>query len=503
MRSKKALYNIISTFIYQITMVICNFVLPIMIIGKFGSKTNGLISSISQFLAYITLLDSGFGVVIRSCLYKPLANKNKEEIENILCATQKFFRGLALIFIVYIIILCFVYPYIVLENFNFTFTLSMIIILSLSTFFEYFFGMTYKILLYSDQKNYVISNIQTVTTILNGIVAVILILNNYSIQVVKLCSALIFIIRPLFLNLYVKKKYNLSFKNADKNYKIKRKWDGLAQHIAGVIHSNTDVVILTFYSLTDISVYSIYSAIILAVKNIVTSFTGGIDATFGDMLAKEEYENLNKKFSLYEFIYTTITTIVFLCTFILILPFISVYTKNITDVNYIRPMFAYLLVIAEFMHALRIPYSGITLAAGHFKETKKGAILETLINLIISLILVRKFGLIGVAIGTLIAMFIRTIEFMYHTSKNILNRNFKKCLKHLFSILLEFVIVIFVSNFIPSMTTLSYINWIVYAIIIFIISFMIVLIINILFFKAEIKEVIYIFKNLKNRRGVK
>ena len=65
----------------------------------------------------------------------------------------------------------------------------------------------------------------------------------------------------------------------------------------------------------------------------------------------------------------------------------------------------------------------ITLAAGHFKETRKGAWLEAFINLTLSIILVFKFGIVGVAIGTLVAMIIRTAEFMYHTSKYILKRS--------------------------------------------------------------------------------
>lgn len=502
MRSKRALYNILSSLGYQITIVVCNFVLPILIIGKYGSDTNGLISSITQFLAYITLLDSGFGVVIRACLYKPIAEKNKKEIEDILGATQKFFRKLAIIFVIYIVILCIIYPFIVIEKFTFTFTLSMIIILSISTFFEYFFGMTYKILLYTDQKNYVITNIQTITTILNGIVAIILILSNQSIEIVKLCSALIFIVRPLFLNFYVKKKYDLNIKNANKDYKIKRKWDGLAQHIAGVIHNNTDVVILTFYSLSDISIYSIYSAIVMAVKNLVTSFTGGIDAAFGDMLARGENDNLNNKFSLYEVVYVTITTIVFMCMFILIIPFITVYTRNINDANYIRPLFGYLLVIAEFLHALRIPYSSLTLAAGHFKETRAGAIIETISNLIISIILVNKYGLVGVAIGTLFAMTIRTLEFMIHVSYKILNRKISKCLKHLLVIILEFVLVILISKLLPNMLITSYLNWIYYALMIFMIALIIVMVVNFIFFRKEFSEIYTIIKKSIKRRGV-
>lgn len=58
MRSKKALKNIISSLLLQLVTVICGLILPRAIIGKYGSNVNGLISSITQFLTYITLLES-------------------------------------------------------------------------------------------------------------------------------------------------------------------------------------------------------------------------------------------------------------------------------------------------------------------------------------------------------------------------------------------------------------------------------------------------------------
>ena len=63
MRSKKAIYNIISNLMLQFVVVIYGFIVPQIIISNFGSSVNGLISSITQFLAYITLLESGFGPV--------------------------------------------------------------------------------------------------------------------------------------------------------------------------------------------------------------------------------------------------------------------------------------------------------------------------------------------------------------------------------------------------------------------------------------------------------
>ena len=98
------------------------------------------------------------------------------------------------------------------------------------------------------------------------------------------------------------------------------------------------------------------------VKSIISAFSSGIDASFGDMIAKNENDTLNKSFSTYELFYFTTITIFYTCTIILIVPFVSVYMKNITDTNYIRPLFGYLLVISEFIWAIRMPYSSITLA---------------------------------------------------------------------------------------------------------------------------------------------
>ena len=118
MRSKKAIINIISSLILQLVTVVCGFIIPRLIIKNFGSSVNGLVTSITQFLGYIILLESGFGPVVKSILYKPIANKNKEEIEKILKSSEKFFKTIAYIFILYIVILCWVLPMIVFEEFN-------------------------------------------------------------------------------------------------------------------------------------------------------------------------------------------------------------------------------------------------------------------------------------------------------------------------------------------------------------------------------------------------
>lgn len=495
MRSKKAFYNIVSNLILQIITVIYGFIIPKILITKFGSDVNGLVSSITQFLSYISLLESGFGPVVKSILYKPIANKDNKKIENILAASEKFFKNISYIFIIYIIILAIVYPLIIKESFNFMFTSSLIIIISISIFAEYYFGMTYKLFLQAEQKNYIISIVQIVTYILCAVVIVLLSMFDVSVHLIKLVGTLSFAIRPIFLNYYVKKKYQINVKKGDKNYNIKNKWDGLAQHIASVIHGNTDIAILTiFCNIMEVSVYSIYYLIIRGIKLIIQSFCDGFDALFGDMLAREESSTLNKKFNMYEVFFLIIVTILFSSTFYLTLPFISIYTINFNDVNYIRPLFCFFAILSEYVGVIRLPYLYLTYAAGHFKETKKGAWLECIVNFSLSIVLVLRFGLVGVVIGTFVAMAIRTIEFVYHSNKYILKRNI---LKSFGKIVLSFsntFIVLQILKLINLQFDITYFNWVINSIIVVIIVSLFVLLTNYIFFPKEFKE---IFNSLK------
>lgn len=500
MRSKKALINIISSILLQIITIICGFIIPKLIIKTYGSNVNGMIASIVQFLAFVTLLESGFGPVIKSTLYKPIASKDKPTIEKILKTSEKIFRSISYIFIIYIIILIIILPIALNNEFDKLFTISLIIILSISTFAEYYFGMTYRLYLQAEQKTYVISIIQICTLILNTIAVILLIHFGASIQIVKLATASIFVFRPILQNIYVKKKYNINLKNVKDDYKLKQKWDGLAQHIAFVIHNNTDIVILTLCgNLAEVSVYSIYATILNAIKNIVQSINGGIDASFGDMIAKDEQETLNKTFKIYEFIYFTIATILFSSTLFLIIPFVKIYTKGITDVNYVRPTFAIIMLLAKFMLIIRQPYNDLVKTAGHFKETRVGAWCEAISNIIISFVLVWKFGIIGVAIGTLFAMVIRTIEFMYHSSKYILKRSVLYSFKRLFVIALEMGIITFIIYKIPKIDIIGYKDWIIQALIVTSISSLAVLLMNCIIYKENVRNAFAIFKNILKR----
>lgn len=503
MRSKKAFLNILTNLILQVFIFVYGFILPKIIMSKYGSNVNGLISSVTQFLAYISLLESGVGPVVKSILYEPISKKDNKKIIDILYATEKFFRTIAFIFIVYIIILTFAYPNIINSSKSTLYVSSLIIIISISIFSEYFFGMIYTIFLQANQETYVISIIQIGTYILSILAALIMAKIEVSVHLLKLSISLIFVLRPILQSVYVKKKYNINLKIANKNYVIKNKRDGLAQHIAYVVHSNTDVTVLTLFStLSEVSVYSVYLLVVKGVKALISSFSSGLDASFGDMISKKEDDNLRNKFEIYEIIYFMICTVLFACSIVLIVPFIKIYTHNIHDANYIRPLFGILLVISEFIWAVRLPYLTLSYAAGHFKETRNGAWLECILNLIISVFLVKKMGIVGVTIGTIIAMTIRTTEFIYHANSKILNVNIFKSLKKI-ALLIFIIFLTFISaKKIFIFENSSYLKWMINAMIIFLYSSLITILFNLIFYRKNLREMIRIAKFILKKKSI-
>ena len=72
MNKKIVIKNIISSLIFQFSTIVYGFIIPILIIKKYGSGVNGLVSSITQFIAYISLLEAGIGPVIKNALFKPI-----------------------------------------------------------------------------------------------------------------------------------------------------------------------------------------------------------------------------------------------------------------------------------------------------------------------------------------------------------------------------------------------------------------------------------------------
>ncbi len=493
-RKKKLITNSATGIVRQVITLVCGFILPKCILVYYGSGMYGLLNSITNYLGVIALLEMGIGPVIQSNLYRPLAKKDTNQISCIVVSAERFFRKIALIFVAYTIALIIFLPK-KFDSFPELITISLIIIISISTFAQYFFGITYQLLLNSDQKAYVPQIIQIITLVLNTIVSVVLIKKGYSIQTVKLSTTLFFLMRPILQTIYVHRHYNINKKIQYEGEPIDQKWNGFSQHLAAVICATIDIVLLSlFSSVENVSVYSVYFLVVNGMTQIVMMSATGLDSLFGNMISNEEYDELNNSFDIIEWVIHASVTVVFSITSITIVEFVEVYTKNVNDANYTQPLFSVLLVLAYASQCLRVPYFRIIKAAGHYKQTQNGAYISAAINVIISLVLVIRFGLVGVAIGTIAAMFFHTIYFVYYISKTIIYRKISIFIKYIIGDL-AIGIVAYISTSNLAMHEKTYYSWIIYLFKSTVIVILVFIVFSLILYQQQVKEIVNSIKN--------
>ncbi len=494
-RSTKLLLNVVFSTINQILIFLSGIIIPRFILKLYGDDVNGLVSSITSFLGMISLAECGVGAVIESALYKPLAEKDNFSISKIIVASERFFRRIAVILAVYIAALIAVYPFTVTDDFDFMFTSTLIIVISISSFAQYFFAMTYRLLLNADQMGFVQLIFNSVTVVLTTVFSVLMMESGSSIQMVKLLSSVLFLLQPLGLTWYVKKFYKL-----DKHVKfteepLKQKWNGFAQHFSAYVMMNVPVVVLTLMStLQNVSIYTVYHMVVAGVRQIVTILTSGMHSLMGNMYARKE-KHLESFFALYEWILHNLVVVLFTVTGILIIPFINIYTSDITDVTYALPLFSITITVAQAMHCLRLPYKTMVLAVGHYKQTQAGAIIEAIADILISVVVVWKFGLIGVAVGMFVSMSFGTFYLAHYLSKNVLNRSIFVFVKQILFDIFAVLCCVWVAFVIPTNIS-GYFDFFISGIISVLLVTAVLVIINLLLYRNNIVQLL---KYLKKR----
>lgn len=497
-RTKKFAYNTGLSIIYQLFVIVYGLIIPRLILGHFGSETNGLVQSITQFLSVISFLEFGVGAVIQSSLYKPLAEKNVKGISEIVASGERFFRKIAMILLAYIFVLVCIYPFRVRAQFSWLYTASLIVAIGVNYFAQYYFGMLDRLLLNADQKVYIQYALQIICLILSSASCVALIHLNASIQVVKLVASLIFFIQPIVLRSYVNRHYAIDRRIRYSSEPIKQKWNGFAQHLSCVILENTDTIVLTlFSSLTNVSIYSVYHMVIYGIKQLFQAAIVGLKPVIGEMYAKNEIEKLREAFACVEVVLHFAIVLIFSCTGLLILPFVQIYTKSVADANYVQPVFAFLMVTAHAVHCIRDPYNILILASGRYKETQLCYALTALINVVASVASVYVWGLVGVAIGTLAAMTFQTIWIVIYNSKNIIYWSLKLFFKQILLDGLACVTIWLLTKGIH-FHQLTYITWIFRALLVFAIALTVLTLFTVVFYKERIQ---WVLNWVKTRRG--
>ena len=487
--------NIVSALFLQIVTMLSGLILPRLILQYFGSEINGMVSSITQLLSFISLLEGGLGAVVLTELYKPIEDRDDVKVNSILNACQSFFTKLSIVYIIYTVIMGLVYVLFVENSYSPAFTCTLVYILSFSTLIQYVFSITSKLLLQAQQRIYIVNLVSAGTVIANLAISVVLIHIYPDIHMIKLGSAVTFLVQPIIYNRVIQAKFKGKLRaQAPRGYKLENRWNGFAQNLAHFVSLNSAVTIITvFLTLEDVSVFSVYMLAISAIRLLISSATNSYQSALGMYYARNDREQLRNSFDSYDKMNAMMSVVLFGTCLLLINPFIQLYTAGINDANYYQPLFAMVIVIANLLYCMREPYRLLVLAAGKFKETNKGAIIESVLNLVVSSCLVFKFGLLGVAIGNLVATAYRFVYFIVFLQKSVL---FKK-IKDYAEVAIKFAIMLAVNialYFVLEITLEGYLDFFIHGVLILIVELVLS---YILFYKVRLNGT---FRN-KNKQA--
>lgn len=484
MKNRITLKNIVFSIIMQISLIISGIIIPRLIIGTFGSEINGLVSSITQCLNFISFLEGGLTGVVMASLYKPLLKNDQNRIGAILNTTNSFYKKISIIFIVYSSILAIVYSCIYSNQYSFLYLSTLVLSISFGIYIQYCFSFALKTFLNADKKGYIVYITQSIIIMLNLILTVFVLTLYPNIHVIKVLESILFVIQPIAFNRFVKKHYDINYDMKKDNNLLKNRWSGFAINMSAYVHGNTDIVVLTiFSSFSIISVYTVYYMVVAALKKIVISVSSAMQSTIGRIYISNNKSDMNIKFGCYEYITFTLVFFLFTVALIMITPFVLIYTNDINDVNYNQPLFGYFLVISELIYLIREPYATVAYSANKFKELSKIAYFEAFLNIILSVFLVKKIGLIGVSVGTCIAMFVRTTWQILYTNR-LLKRKNLVCFKKLLIFIMTGIIGIVLCSFIP-LNNDCLLGWVISAFIVSSIMIVLLMIVSFLFYKNE------------------
>lgn len=497
--SKKSVYNLVFSLISQLVTIALGLIVPRITMVEYGSETNGLLNSVTQIVAYLILFEAGIQAVALQSLYKPVRNNDQREISEILSAVNINYKRTGIIYFVGLVALSSIFPFLSPSEHSYLTVFCVVLFSGLGNVILFFVQGKYKILLQAEGKTYITTNIQTFITIATNIAKIVLLSLGFNVGVVIFVTFVISLAQALYINAYIKKNYKWIDLSMPPKYKaLKEKNAALAHQISGLVFQNTAVLILTIVcGFKVVSVYAMYKLIVSHISSILNIPFNSISFMLGQKFNTEK-ENYPQIIDTVEVIYSTGIFAIYSVTACLLVPFMRLYTSGINDINYVDYTVAMLFVTIELLTFVRTPLLNTINFAGHFKNTLPQTIMESAINIVVSLICVHALGIYGVLLGTTTALLYRTIDIIIYTNRKILLRSPLKTFSiYIPNTLLLFVFVVVYNRL--GIVVNDYIGFIIAGVVLISVAICIFVPVNILCHKKDLTLIHTVLNNKLKR----
>lgn len=464
-KDNRVKYNLLSGLVYQIILIVISFLLPRLYLENFGSEVNGVLSTIKQIFVYMGLLEAGIGLAATQALYKPVAEKNHGKTSAILSAANNFYIKTGIIYASIVLMLAVVYAFFIPTSIPSGELFVIILLTALPALFSYFIQAKYRILLEVDGRKYIITNSETVLQLLSNIGKILVLLLTDSLVLIQLVYCILALMQLGYIYVHAKRRYTwLNLRTTPDYASISQRKSVLVHQLSGMIFNNTDVLLLSFLcDFRVVSVYTIYNIFFSQVQTFITSILSGFSFALGQMFHTNR-EKFMKVYHVYETFYIMAAFIIYTLMAVFLLPLIQIYTQGINDANYTNANLVLLFVVMNLLANGKLPSNHVLEYSGKFEETRSHAIIEMIINIVVSIAAILVWGICGAILGTIVALLYRGTMMIYYSNKKVLERGIFKTYK-LWLINGAVFAVIMIIFFVDSFSGLSFVSLVIHGII--------------------------------------
>lgn len=403
-RKKVAKASAIIGLLSQVIVTVITFFSRKIFLKYLGVELLGLISTLTQILGALALSELGIQTVVIYRLFKPVVDKNENEINQIISFFRNVYKVIAAIIMaggfVLTPFLRFFLKDVQIDNSSLILVWGLLVLSSSASYI-----LSYnRAIFFADQKEYMIKIIDLFCTIFFTSLKIAIVIYTRNLFLFVAAGLFSNVISNLII-IVLRKKYYPNIAKCRPNSAIRKSIFGDVKNvfsgkIAGYVFNSTDsIVVSSLIGTSLVGCMGNYTTITIALKGIISSIASPIQNIIGNYLAEKKKNSIETIFLNYSFIIYLLTLGLFLPTGLLIDDFVSLFYGNQFKLS---SGFVICLILSEYSSLMQIPAGALVDASGLYKEEKKFLLISAIINLSVSVIGALTIGLIGVLIGTII-----------------------------------------------------------------------------------------------------
>ena len=428
-RTEKSIRNLKFALMAQIVTIALSFVTRTCLVRILGIEAVALNGLFTQVIAAISLAEMGAGTAIVYNLYKPLAEGDHEKVSQLMNLFRAAYLIIAAATMIIGIILIPWLPYLITDISS---DISYIRIVYLMFVFQsavsYLFS--YKIaLMQADQNGYIYTRIYTVFKLVGTVLILITLVISKNYLVFLSATIILSVVTDAYASSIAKKKYPYIDRRAKLPKEEKRSIFSnirnlfIMQFAGRVVDSTDNILISSLISTILVGLYSNYMVVIGVFKQLSDRLMVAAAPSMGNLFVTDDTDSKENNLYRLTFIFYIYASIACVGTYSCIQPFIQLWLGR----EYLLEMpVVFVLCFLYFAAIIYEPLKNAMYLTGYFAIGRNISFASALVNLIVSVILGRQIGLIGIFIGTMCTYAIEIVTKTYYLFKLYLKRSAKQ-----------------------------------------------------------------------------